>query len=254
MTSPVALITGGTSGIGLATAHKFAEQGFDLVLLARHAEGLRTAEQQLARYGRQVTGLVADLSTPAHLPAIVAAVHAACPRLDVLVNNAGLAKFAPVADYNAQDYEALFDFNVRVPFQLIQALLSQLVASQGAIVVISTYWAQKMQRGRPSSLYSASRGAMVAMVKALASELGDQGVRINAVAPGSTETETLVQWRASLPAEKQVEFSQEIARNYPLPRLGTPAEIAEAVFFLASKQARWITGQVLQVDGGFTIR
>ena len=254
MINPVAVITGGTSGIGFATAQKFAAQGFDLVLVARNADGLRRAEQQLAGPGRRVSGVVADLSVPGQLPAIAAAVQAAAPTIDVLVSNAGLAKFAPVLEYSSQDYDDLFDFNVRGPFLLLQALLPRLLASQGSIVVISTYWAQKMLGGRPSSLYSASRGAMVALVKALASELGEQGVRINAVAPGSTETETLLGWRANLPEARQTEFEQEIARSYPLRRLGSPAEIAEAVFFLASAQSSWITGQVLQVDGGFTVR
>ncbi len=254
MSTPVAVITGGTSGIGFATAQKFAEQGYDLVLVARDAAGLRAAEQRLAAHGRQVTGLVADLSRPQQVPALVAAVQAVAPRLDVLINNAGLARFAALADYSSQDYDVLFDFNVRVPFLLIQALSPQLIASRGSIVVVSTYWAQKMPHGRPSSLYSASRGAMIAMVKALASELGEQDVRVNAVAPGSTATETLGQWHASLPDEKQAEFDQEIRRNYPLPRLGRPAEIAEAIFFLASEKASWMTGQLLQVDGGFTIR
>ena len=170
------------------------------------------------------------------------------------MNNAGLAKFASVADYSDGDYEALFDFNVRTPFLLIKAFLPRLVERRGSIVNISTYWAYKMVGGRPSSLYSASRGAMASMVRALASELAESGVRVNAVAPGSTETESLVRWRDSLGETARDAFAAEVERSYPLRRLGTAEDIAEAVVFLASEKSRWITGQVLNVDGGFTIR
>ena len=250
----VAVITGGTSGIGFATAQKFVEQGFRVVLVARSREGLATAKQRLAGSGAEVLGVRGDLSAPGNVPAVAEEVLSAAERMDVFVNNAGLSKFAPVTEYREQDYDALFDFNVKVPFLLIRAFLPRLVQHQGSIVNVSTYWAHKMVRGRYSSLYSASRGAMASMVRALANELADQGVRVNAVAPGSTETEAFVRWRDSLGPEARNAFTAEVARSYPLRCLGRPEDIAEAVVFLASEKARWMTGQTINVDGGFTIR
>ena len=250
----VVVITGGTSGIGFAAAQKFAGQGFNIVLIARSPEGLQDAREKLAGSGVKIFGVKGDLSTPANIPEVLAEVSSVIGGIDVFVNNAGLAKFASVPNYSDQDYDDLFNFNVKVPFLLIQGFLPQLVQRRGTIVNVSTYWANKMVRGRYSSLYSASRGAMVSMVKALANELAESGVRVNAVAPGSTETESLVRWRDSLSPAALEAFVSETEKNCPLGRLGLADEVADAIVFLATEKSRWVTGQTLNVDGGFTVR
>jgi len=254
MENKIALITGGTSGIGFAIAEKFAQENINIILISSNTDSLDSTKIRLSIYDVSITTISGDLSDGNNVPDIVKSVLINTDRLDYFVNNAGLAKFAAIDQYNMQDFDVLFDFNVKVPFLLIQAFAPLLRASKGSIVNISTYWAHKMIKNRYSSLYSASRGAMVSMVKALANELGADGVRINAVAPGSTQTETFMNWQASLSAEKLVEFEREINNSYPIARTGKPEEIANAVFFLATDQSSWITGQILNVDGGFTIR
>jgi NAD(P)-dependent dehydrogenase (short-subunit alcohol dehydrogenase family) len=254
MEKRVALITGGTSGIGFAIAEKFAQQGINIIIISSSYESLDSAATRLSIYDVSVTKIYGDLSDAVNIPDIIKRVLTSTDRLDFFVNNAGLAKFASIDSYKPEDFDVLFDFNVKVPFLLIQAFVPLLRISKGSIVNISTYWAHKMIKGRHSSLYSASRGAMVSMVKALANELSAEGIRINAVAPGSTQTETFINWKSSLSNDALDEFEKEIKNSYPIARLGEPFEIANAVFFLLSDQANWITGQILNVDGGFTIR
>lgn len=254
MGKKVALITGGTSGIGFAIAEKFAQQGINIIIISSSYESLDLAAIRLSIYDVEVTKIDGNLSDDINIPDIIKRVLASTDRLDFFVNNAGLARFASIENYKPEDFDALFDFNVKVPFLLIQAFVPLLKRSKGSIVNISTYWAHKMIKGRHSSLYSASRGAMVSMIKALANELSADGIRINAVAPGSTQTETFINWKSSLSDDALDEFEKEIKNSYPIARLGKPDEIANAVFFLLSDQANWITGQILNVDGGFSIR
>ncbi len=254
MEKKVALITGGTSGIGFAIAEKLAQQGINIIIISSSYESLDSAVIRLSVYDVSVTKIYGDLSEGVNIPDIIKRVLASTDRLDFFVNNAGLAKFASIESYKPEDFDALFDFNVKVPFLFIQAFVPLLRMSKGSIVNISTYWSHKMIKGRHSSLYSASRGAMVSMIKALANELSEEDIRINAVAPGSTQTETFINWKSSLSDDALDEFEKELKNSYPIARLGEPFEIANAVFFLLSDQANWITGQILNVDGGFTIR
>lgn len=253
-TEKTAIITGGSSGIGFAIAQKFAANGIHLILISRDKKSLEIAKEKLSAFPISIFLIAKDISKPEHIPDIVSQVLSLTGQINIFINNAGGAKFASVESYTSNDYDTLFDFNVKAPFLMIQGFLPLLKASRGTIVNISTYWASKMVKGRHSSLYSASRGAMASMILALANELGEYGIRVNAIAPGSTESESFIKWRAGLSDEAAAAFEGEIAHQYPLGRLGNPKDIAEAVYFLASESAAWITGQVIHVDGGFTIR
>lgn len=253
-TEKTAIITGGSSGIGFAIAEKFAANGIHLILISRDKNSLQSAKEKLSVFPVSVFLIARDISKPENIPDIVGEVLNLTRHIDIFINNAGGAKFASIESYTAHDYDTLFNFNVKSPFLMIQGFLPLLKSRRGNIVNISTYWASKMVKDRHSSLYSASRGAMSSMIRAMANELGEYGVRVNAVAPGSTESESFVKWRSGLSDEAAAAFENEVAHQYPLGRLGNPTEIAEAVYFLASEGAAWITGQVINVDGGFTIR
>lgn len=254
LSEKVAVITGGSSGIGFSIAKKFAEHGVNLILISKSESSLNAAKGKLSDYPINISCVSGDLSKVENIPAVVDSVLLLTNRIDFFINNAGLVKFASVEGYTTENFDSLFDFNVKVPFLFIKSFLPNLIQHQGTIVNISTYWSHKMIKGRYSSLYSASRGAMVSMVKALANELSEYGVRINSISPGSTQTETFNKWKSSLNQEQLTAFETEVHHSYPLKRLGNAEDVANAVYFLASDQAAWITGQIINVDGGFTIR
>ncbi|GAA3354750.1 hypothetical protein GCM10017744_014460 [Streptomyces antimycoticus] len=179
-----AVITGGSEGLGYAIADAFATEGADLVLLARDREKLDRARHTLAGHGTTVRTLSVDLADPGAVTTAARQVLALTERVDTLVNNAGTAHFSPLAQTSADSFDAMLHLNVRVPFLLAQALLPALVEGRGSIINISSYWAHKMVADRPSAAYSATRGAINAMTRALANELGPSGVRVNGIAPG----------------------------------------------------------------------
>ncbi|MGK4905984.1 SDR family NAD(P)-dependent oxidoreductase [Streptomyces albus] len=174
-------------------------------------------------------------------------------RVDTLVNNVGTAHFASLADTTVDAMNTMWHLNVQVPLLLSRQLLPALVNARGSIINISSYWARKMIAGRPSAAYSATRGALNSMTRALASELGPQGVRVNAIAPGAVRTPKYERsYIGPMTAEERAAHDEQIEHSYPLGRLGTADDVAAAATYLAS--ARWTTGTVLAVDGGLTVR
>ena len=247
-----ALITGGSEGIGFAIADEFARAGAGVVLLARTRERLEAAARSLAPHGVPVDLLAVDL---ADLDALDRAVSSLAVEVDVLVNNVGLAHLKPVEEITRGEFDAMVTMNLAVPFRLTQLLLSSLVARQGSIVNISSYWATKMVAGRPSSVYSATRGAIESFTLALANELGPRGVRVNAVAPGSVRTPTFERsYLGPMSDEQRAAYDEYVQRAYPAQRIGQPRDVAKAVLYLASDDAAWTTGVILPVDGGLTVR
>ncbi|WP_112270624.1 SDR family NAD(P)-dependent oxidoreductase [Lentzea terrae] len=230
------LVTGATSGIGRAIAVKLAEQGATVYVTGRRAElGKETVEliEQAGGTGHFIVADVANLDDVRKLAQEVGEV-------DVLVNNAGIFPMSPTPEQSLDDYEQVFDVNVRATYFLTAALVPAMVAKKkGAIVNVSSVAGQV---GTPAgSVYNASKAAMDALTRSWAIEFGAAGVRVNSVAPGPIATEAVA----------EIDLFHEISAATPLTRAGQPEEIAEAVLFLASDRASYITGAVLAADGGF---
>lgn len=248
-----AVITGGSDGIGLGIAKAFAREGANLLLIGKDPEKLQRAQQELLNeFGVQVHTLSADLSKTETVTEVVKDIERLLPTVDILVNNAGLGKFVPFEQVDNTLYDAHFNLNVKAPYFLTQGLLPALVKSKGNVINISSYFAHRMLPNRATTVYSATKGALNSFTKALAFEVGQLGVRVNAIAPGSISTPQFNRNLQALTPEKQAAFETMVKEIYPLQHIGTPEDIAKACVFLASDKASWITGTVLAVDGGLT--
>mgnify|MGYP000513219394 FL=1 len=248
-----AVITGGSDGIGLGIAKAFAREGANLLLIGKDPEKLQKAQQALLNeFGVQVHTLSADLSKTEIVTEVVKDIERLLPTVDILVNNAGLGKFVPFEQVDNTLYDAHFNLNVKAPYFLTQSLLPALVKSKGNVINISSYFAHRMLPNRATTVYSATKGALNSFTKALAFEVGQLGVRVNAIAPGSISTPQFNRNLQALTPKKQAAFETMVKEIYPLQHIGTPEDIAKACVFLASDNASWITGTVLAVDGGLT--
>ena len=247
-----AVITGGSDGIGFGIAKAFAQNGAAILLLARNEEKLKESASILSQYGAEVTVMAVDLSDSSTLKKVAQKILNIWPEIDVLVNNAGIARFTPFTDINEDELDMHLNLNVKAPYVLTQQLFGALAARKGSVINISSYFSRRMLPGRPSTAYSLTKGATDAFTKSLANEAGPQGVRVNAIAPGTVNT-PLVQANISrLTDEVKTKFGEMIKTIYPLGRIGEPDDISGAAVFLASDQARWVTGSILAVDGGLT--
>ncbi|MET3851345.1 MULTISPECIES: SDR family NAD(P)-dependent oxidoreductase [unclassified Paenibacillus] len=250
-----AVITGGSDGIGFAIASAFAENGANLVLVARNQEKLFHAKQILQTKGVSVETVSADLKDLASIPHVTATLlERTHGQIHVLVNNVGVAHFKPLPDLSLGLLDEMVNLNIKVPFLLIQHLLPALTATRGNILNISTYWSQKMIAGRPSSAYSMTRGAINTLTKALANELGELQIRTNAIAPGSIDTSTFRKWLDTKNQEELLEYQNYVTSAYPLGHIGNEEDVANAAVYLASDEAKWVTGTILNIDGGLTVR
>lgn len=248
-TDKTVVVTGGSDGIGLAIAAAFGQCGARVVVAARDRDKL---DRAVAVIPGPAVGIVADLSRPDGALALARETLDVTGGVDVLVNNAGMARFTPFATVSGDELEAHLTLNLRSPFLLAQALLPALTASQGSICNISSYFADRMLPGRPSTVYSMTKGGLDSLTKALAFELGPLGVRVNAIAPGTVESALVRGNLERLDPAAREKFFDSVRTIYPLGRIGQPAEIAPMAVFLASPGAAWITGTVFPVDGGLT--
>jgi len=237
-----ALVTGGSRGIGRATALALAQAGAQVIVHYGSAEMEAAAVvAEIRNAGGKAEKVAADLRAADGPHLLAERVRAIIgDRLDILVANAGIAKAASIAETKVEDFDALFAVNVRAPYFLVQQLLP--VMCKGSSVILLSSLAAHAAVGDLSA-YSATKGAIDTLVKHFASALGERGIRVNAVAPGV------------VPTEMSNFTKTDAGRDYTLgmqalKRLATPEEIAAAITFLASDQARWITGDTLRVDGG----
>ena len=241
----VALITGGSRGIGLAVAKRFAEEGAKLVIFARDAENAKNAATNIPN-----TSFVAgDVSSANDCQRAVAETLAKYGRLDILVNSAGIIyRNRTVEQTSEAEWDATFDVNVKGTFLISKAALPTLRASQGSIVNLSSYVGMVGFAG--ASAYAASKAAIINLTRTMALDHAKEQIRVNAVCPGSVETDMIRDAWAQFGNE--TEARRLWASKHPLGRIATPREVANAVLFLASDEASFITGVALPVDGGIT--
>ncbi|MFM0198576.1 glucose 1-dehydrogenase [Paraburkholderia fungorum] len=246
MTNRVVLITGALTGIGRAAAIAFAQDGAQVVVSGRRAAEGKALEEELRRLGAEAEFVIADVRREEEVSNLVDTAVARFGRLDVVVNNAGVeGKPGPVTDVSADAYTALFDTNVLgTLWGLKHALRVMQPQGSGNVINISSTLGE---RGAANlSLYAGSKHAVEGITKSAAIEAAAYGVRVNAVAPGPTETAMLDRLAGS--TEKSAAFYSAV----PLKRGATPEEIANAVVFVASDKAAFITGQIIRVNGGKT--
>jgi len=238
-----AVITGGTSGIGLQTAKAFVQEGARIVLTGRDEKGLQAARLEL---GPDVLAIRSDAGKPADLDGLAEAVRSHLGgTLDVLFFNAGIAKFAPAEATSEALWDETFDINTKGAFFTTQKLLPFL--KPGSSVVFNT--SVVGHKGFPgTAAYSASKAALRSLVRTLAAELVDKGIRVNGVSPGPIETPILK--KSGLTQEQADGFAAQLKATNPMKRLGQPDEVARAVLFLASSEASYTTGVDFPVDGG----
>src|SRR5258706_6698511 len=236
------LITGGSSGIGLATAQQFLAEGARVAITGRNAQTIEEAKRLL---GEKVLALVSDTAKLSDVEALVAKVKAVFGGLDVLFVNAGVAKFAPVDASSPELYDEVFDINVRGAYFVVQKALP-LLRSGGAIVFNTSVVDQKGFAA--TSVYAASKAALRSLVRTFAAELIGRGIRVNAVAPGPIVTPIF--GKTGLTKEEMDDFGARMLEQNPMKRFGAPEEVAKAVLFLASDDASYTIGAELSVDGG----
>lgn len=245
----VVAITGGGSGIGKETAARFVAEGAKVVINGRDGAKLEAAAREIDPRGQTVITSVGDIAKPATGAALVDTAVSRFGKLDVLVNNAGVFNHKPFLDLTERDYDWYLDTILKGKFFTAQAAAKAMKDRGGAIVQTGSMWAIQAIGATPSAAYSAANAGVHAMVRNLAIELAPFKIRINAVAPAVVETPVY----NTFMSEQQVkETLPTFNAFHPLGRNGQPRDIAEAILFLASEQASWITGTILPVDGGVT--
>jgi NAD(P)-dependent dehydrogenase (short-subunit alcohol dehydrogenase family) len=240
----VVLVTGGTSGLGLAIAGAFAASRARVVTVGRDLAKVDSATRDLAG---DVQGMAFDLSETDHIPAFIEKVHATAGRIDVLINNAGINMKKPAETVSTAEYEAIIRTNQTAVFALSREVGKHMVRQgTGSIIMISS---MASHYGIPGVIaYTASKAAVEGMTRVLAVEWSSHGVRVNCIAPGFIATPMSARARDSDPARKA-----RVLSRTPMGRLGEPADVARAALFLASSESRYITSAVLPVDGGNSI-
>ncbi len=236
----IAIITGGTRGIGFETAKTFLENGAKVVILGSREGSVEKALTELKKAGFDAEGFWPNLSSYDEIKKMVDQVLEKYGRIDILINNAGISAKDPIEDTDVADFEKIFDLNVNAIFRMIKAVVPAM-KKQGGGVILNTSSMVSIY-GQPSGVgYPASKFAVNGITKSLARELAPAGIRVNAVAPGIISTDMM----KGVPEE----MITPLIKSIPLGRIGEPRDIANAFLFLASDLASYVTGEILSVDG-----
>ena len=240
----ICIVTGAAQGIGLATAVKFAREAALVMVCDRRQDGVDAAVAACRAEGGRAEGFVVDVTDRATVDAMVAAVHERHGRIDVLVNNAGITQDARLQKMTLAQFDAVIDVNLRGVFHCAQAVADIMVA-QGAGVILNASSVVGIYGNFGQTNYAASKFGVIGLTKTWSRELGPKGVRVNAVAPGFIDTPIL----GTMPRKVLETLSAQV----PLGRLGRPEEVASVYAFLASSEASYINGAVIEVAGGLTV-
>ena len=244
MSDKIAVVTGSTRGIGLAIARKLVEDGFHVVITSRKADAVKSVVEELTASGFSASGVPADVSNLADAEKVIGEALGKHGQVDLLVNNAGVTRDNLLLRMSEEEWDDVMKINLKGAFNCVKAVTrSMLKKRSGVIINITSVVGQIGNAGQ--SNYSASKAGLIGFTKSLAKEFAGRSIRVNAIAPGFIKTDMTDQLN-----EEQVTALQE---QIPLSRLGSGEDVANLVSFLASDNASYITGQVINVDGGMVI-
>jgi len=242
-----AVVTGGGTGIGRATALRLAQEGAVVIVVGRRAEKLEESVSEIGQGGGKATLVATDLSKPDAASDIVRHASQWAGRLDVLVNAAGTFPSAPFPELTDDDWRDALEINLSAPMRLIRSAIP-LFGDQAAVVNVSTINALIGDELSQCAHYAAAKAGLLGLTRQLAVELAPRGIRVNSVAPGAVATPMLEGWN-----EDPTEMRDWLERFVPIRRIAEPEEVASAIAFLASADASYITGVTLSVDGGMAV-
>ncbi len=246
MQGKVAVVTGASSGIGRATVLLFAQSGMNVLAVGRNEEELAALGGEAAAFDGSVKTHLADVAEISQIDGIVSDAIDSCGQIDVLVNSAGIIKSGSIEDTALDDWDRLMNINLRAVFVLMQKCVPYLALTKGNVVNVSSVAGT---RAFPGVLgYCVSKAGTDQLTRCSALELAPKGIRVNAVNPGVVVTN--LHKRSGMETAAYEKFLEHSKTTHPIGRVGTPEEVAELIYYLASDKASWITGATYEIDGG----